>query len=53
MVELHRQGKRMIRTREISGNLTGSHIIAKQEEVAKEIINFASRSISGTLRRDF
>jgi hypothetical protein len=38
--------KLLIRLPEPSGNHTSSHLVAKQEELAKEIINFALQSIS-------
>jgi hypothetical protein len=33
-------GKLLIRPPELSGNPTNSHLAAKQEKLAKEIINF-------------
>jgi hypothetical protein len=45
--------KLLIRPTELPGNPTGSHLVAKQEELAKERINLALRSIFFVLRRDF
>jgi hypothetical protein len=44
MEEWYRQGKLLIRPPELSGNSTSSHLVAKQKELAKEIINLAVRS---------
>jgi hypothetical protein len=52
MVEWYWHGKLLIRQPELSGNTTSSHPVARQAELAKEIINFALRSISLILRRD-
>jgi hypothetical protein len=41
----------MISPPEISGNPTSSHLVAKQEKPAKEIMKFALRSIFFILRR--
>jgi hypothetical protein len=38
--------KLLIRLQEPSGNHTNSHLVAKQDELAKEIINLALQSIS-------
>jgi hypothetical protein len=35
---------------ELSGKPTSSHLVERQEELAKEIMNFAFRSISFVLR---
>jgi hypothetical protein len=43
-VEYYRQRK--AHQQELSGNHTSSHLLAKQEELEKEMINFALRSIS-------
>jgi hypothetical protein len=40
------RGKPPIRPPKLSGNPASSHLVAKQEELAKEIINFALQSIS-------
>jgi hypothetical protein len=45
--------KVMIRPPQFSGNPTSSHLEGKQEDVAKEIINFALRNISFIPRRVF
>jgi hypothetical protein len=36
----------MIRPPEPAGNYTSSHLVANQEEVAKEMLNFTLRSMS-------
>jgi hypothetical protein len=46
------QVKLLIRQPELSCNPTSSHLVAKQEELAKEIMNFALQRISFILRRD-
>jgi hypothetical protein len=33
-------GKHIIHPTELSGNPTGSHLVAKQEEIAKDMMNF-------------
>jgi hypothetical protein len=38
--------KLLIRPQELSGNRAGSHVVQKQEELAKELVNFTSRIIS-------
>jgi hypothetical protein len=35
------RGKLLIRSPELSGNPTSSHLVAKQEELAKEMMNLA------------
>jgi hypothetical protein len=40
MVECYRRGKLLIRPPEIFVNFTGSHLVAKEEKLAKEMINF-------------
>jgi hypothetical protein len=37
-------GKLLIRPPELSSNPTGSHVVAKQEELAKEMLSLASRN---------
>jgi hypothetical protein len=44
MEEWYRQGKLLIRRPELSGNSTSSYLVAKQKELANEIINLAVRS---------
>jgi hypothetical protein len=50
MVEWYRQGKLPINPPELSSNLNRS-VVAKQEELAKEMIKFASRNIYFILSR--
>jgi hypothetical protein len=45
MEELYRQEKLLIRPPEHSCNPTRSHLVAKQEELTKEITNFVLRNI--------
>jgi hypothetical protein len=40
MVELYRQAK-LIRPPNLCGNPTSSHVVAKKEELVKEIMDFA------------
>jgi hypothetical protein len=43
--------KVLIRPSELSGNPTSSHLVAKQEELEKEIINFVLRNIPFIFRK--
>jgi hypothetical protein len=45
------RGKLLIRPAKLSANPTSSHLVADQEELKKEIMNFALRSISFILLR--
>jgi hypothetical protein len=45
--------KVVIRPPQLSGNPTSSHLVGKQEDLEKEIINFALRNISFVRRRVF
>jgi hypothetical protein len=47
----YRQRELLIRPPELSDNTISSHLVAKQEELAKEMMNLALRSISLILRR--
>jgi hypothetical protein len=39
-------GGKLIRPPELSGSATSSHLIAKQEELSKKMLNFTFQSIS-------
>jgi hypothetical protein len=43
--------KLLIRPPELSGNPTSSHLVAKQEELEKEIIKFVLRNIPFIFRK--
>jgi hypothetical protein len=45
------KGKFLIHPPELSDNPTSSHLVAKQEELAKKINNFTLQSISFILQR--
>jgi hypothetical protein len=41
MVERYRQGEFLIHPPKLSGNRTSCHVVANQQELAKEIMNLA------------
>jgi hypothetical protein len=45
--------EKLIRPRELSGKPTSSHLLTKEEELAKEVINFASRNTLPYIDRCF
>jgi hypothetical protein len=46
------RGNLLIRPPELSENATVNHLVAKQEELVKEMLKFALRSVYFILRRD-